>query len=36
MKSELRAVAAGLAAAADPMEVAAEEVVRVFETRGTL
>ena len=25
---------AGLAAAADPMELAAEEVVRVFETRG--
>jgi lipid-A-disaccharide synthase len=36
MKSELRAVAAGLAAAADPMELAAEEVVRVFEMRGTL
>jgi lipid-A-disaccharide synthase len=34
MKAELRALAAGLAAAADPMELAAEEVVRVFETRG--
>jgi lipid-A-disaccharide synthase len=36
MKSELRAVAAGLAVAADPMELAADEVVRVFETRETL
>jgi lipid-A-disaccharide synthase len=36
MKSELRAVAAGLAGAADPMELAAEEVVKVFEMRETL
>lgn len=35
MKAALRTVASGLAVAADPMQLAADEVVRVFQTRGT-
>jgi hypothetical protein len=35
MKAALRAVAARLAPSSDPMELAADEVVRVFEMRGT-